>query len=166
MPATSEPAPGSVIPSAAMRSPRMAGARKRCFWSSVPNFQIGGVAMPMCAPMPAASPPEPQRAELLAEHGVLEVAAAAAAVLDRVLQPEQPELGHPVEDLVREPARRLPLGRMRAQLLGDEAPDLRPQLLVLLAERRQRPHTDRLWPRPAWSKPSRSPLGFLRPPWW
>ena len=42
-----------------MRSPRIAGARKRCFWSSVPNFQIGGVAIPMCAPMPAASPPEP-----------------------------------------------------------------------------------------------------------
>jgi len=30
-PATSEPAPGSVMPSAAMRSPRIAGARKRRF---------------------------------------------------------------------------------------------------------------------------------------
>ena len=61
MPATSEPASGSVIPSAAMRSPRMAGARKRCFCSSVPNFQTGGVAIPMWAPIPAASPPDPQR---------------------------------------------------------------------------------------------------------
>src|SRR5215208_5416105 len=50
------------MPSAAIFSPRMAGPRKRCFWSSVPNFQIGGVAIPVCAPIPAASPPEPQRA--------------------------------------------------------------------------------------------------------
>jgi hypothetical protein len=28
----------------------------------VPNFQIGGVAMPVWAPTPAARPPEPQRA--------------------------------------------------------------------------------------------------------
>ena len=62
MPATSEPAPGSVMPSAAIFSPRIAGARKRCFCSSVPNFHTGGVAMPMCAPMPAASPPDPQPA--------------------------------------------------------------------------------------------------------
>jgi hypothetical protein len=62
MPATSEPASGSVIASAAIRSPRMAGARKRSFWSSVPNLKTGGVAIPMCAPMPAASPPEPHRA--------------------------------------------------------------------------------------------------------
>ena len=61
MPATSEPASGSLIPSAAMRSPRIAGARKRRFWSSVPNLQIGGVAIETCAPIPAASPPEPQR---------------------------------------------------------------------------------------------------------
>ena len=44
-----------------MRSPRIAGARRRCFCSSVPNFHTGGVAMPMWAPIPAASPPEPQR---------------------------------------------------------------------------------------------------------
>ena len=23
-----------------------------------------------------------------------------------------------------------------------------------------------VWPRPAWSKPSRSPCGFFGPPWW
>ena len=62
MPATSEPASGSVMPSAAIFSPRIAGTSQRCFCSSVPNFQIGGVAMPMCAPIPAARPPEPQRA--------------------------------------------------------------------------------------------------------
>ena len=131
MPATSEPAPGSVIPSAAIRSPRMAGARKRSFWSSVPNFQIGGVAIPMCAPMPADRPPDPQRAELLREHRVVEIAAAAPAVLDRILQPEQTELGHAPEHLVGKPLGRLPLGRMRPQLLGDEAANLGAQLLVL-----------------------------------
>src|SRR5438876_4420718 len=61
MPATSDPASGSVIPSAPIFSPWMAGTRKRCFWSSVPNFQIGGVAIPMCPPIPALTPPEPAR---------------------------------------------------------------------------------------------------------
>ena len=60
--ATSEPAPGSVMASAAIFSPAMAGARYRRFWSSVPNFHTGGVAMPTCAPTPAATPPDPQRA--------------------------------------------------------------------------------------------------------
>ena len=45
--ATSDPAPGSVMPSAPISSPRIAGTRYRCFCSSVPNFQIGGVAIPM-----------------------------------------------------------------------------------------------------------------------
>ena len=62
MAATSEPAPGSVMPSAPITSPRIPGTRYRCFCSSVPNFQIGGVAMLMWAPSPAAVPPEPTRA--------------------------------------------------------------------------------------------------------
>src|ERR671919_469478 len=61
MPDTSDPAPGSVIPSAAIRSPLIAGARKRSFWSSVPNWATGGVAMLTWAPIPAATPPDPQR---------------------------------------------------------------------------------------------------------
>ena len=32
------------------------------FWSSEPNFQIGGVAMFTCAPIPAAVPADPTRA--------------------------------------------------------------------------------------------------------
>ena len=47
------------MPRAAILSPLIAGTRKRCFWSSVPNFQIGGVAIPMCAPIPADRPPDP-----------------------------------------------------------------------------------------------------------
>src|SRR5829696_383864 len=60
--ATSEPASGSVIASSPIASPRSAGTSQRRFCASVPNFQIGGVAIPVCAPIPAASPPEPQRA--------------------------------------------------------------------------------------------------------
>ena len=62
MPATSEPAPGSVIASAPIFSPLIAGTSQRCFCSSVPNLKIGGVAIPMWPPIPAATPPEPQRA--------------------------------------------------------------------------------------------------------
>ena len=83
MPATSEPAPGSVIASAAIFSPLIAGTRKRCFCCSSPNLKIGGVAIPMWAPMPAAVPPEPQRAELLGQDRVVQVVAALAAVLAR-----------------------------------------------------------------------------------
>ena len=56
--ATSEPAPGSVIPSAAIRSPRIAGRRKRSCWSGVPNLKTGGVAIPVWAPSPAPTPPD------------------------------------------------------------------------------------------------------------
>ncbi len=45
--ATSEPAPGSVMPSAAILSPAIAGRRKRSCCSSVPKFQTGGVAIPV-----------------------------------------------------------------------------------------------------------------------
>ncbi len=55
--ATSEPAPGSVIPRAPTSSPLIAGTSQRCFCSSVPNFQIGGVAISAWAPIPAATPP-------------------------------------------------------------------------------------------------------------
>ena len=61
MAATSEPVSGSVIASAAIFSPRIAGASQRSRCASVPNVASGGVAIPMCAPMPADSPPEPAR---------------------------------------------------------------------------------------------------------
>src|SRR5215207_2662362 len=60
--ATSEPASGSVMASAPIASPRSAGTSQRRFCASLPKRQIGGVAIPVCAPIPAASPPEPQRA--------------------------------------------------------------------------------------------------------
>ena len=43
--ATSEPAPGSVIPSAPIFSPAIPGTSQRCFCSSVPKLKIGGIAI-------------------------------------------------------------------------------------------------------------------------
>ncbi len=59
MPATSEPAPGSVIPSAPIFSPAIPGTSQRCFCSSVPKLKIGGIAIEVWALSPAATPPEP-----------------------------------------------------------------------------------------------------------
>jgi hypothetical protein len=57
--ATSEPAPGSVIPSAPIFSPAIPGTSQRCFCSSVPKLKIGGIAIEVWAFRPAATPPEP-----------------------------------------------------------------------------------------------------------
>ena len=91
--ATSEPAPGSVIPSAAICWPRIAGRRKRSCCSGVPNLNTGGVAIPVWAPSPAPTPPEaPGGGELLGPDGVVDAVAALAAELHRVLEPEEAEL--------------------------------------------------------------------------
>src|SRR5215218_7155604 len=85
VPATSEPASGSVIASAAIRSPRIAGASQRSCWDGVPNFASGGVAMLVCAPIPAASPPEPQRASSSAN-----TASATQSASGPYFRPSQP----------------------------------------------------------------------------
>ena len=56
MPATSEPAPGSVTAMAATCSPRMAGTRYCSFSASLPNRWSAGVAMSVCTLMPIATP--------------------------------------------------------------------------------------------------------------
>ncbi len=58
MPATSEPASGSVMPRQRIFSPRIAGAAHCCFCSSVPKAKIGGMAMSVCTAMPMARPPD------------------------------------------------------------------------------------------------------------
>ena len=58
MPATSEPASGSVIPRQRIFSPLMAGTTHSCFCSSVPNARIGGIAMSVWTATPIARPPE------------------------------------------------------------------------------------------------------------
>ena len=59
MPATSEPAPGSVIPRQPIRSPLIPGTRKRCFCSSVPSRWTGGRTMSVWTANPMPVPPEP-----------------------------------------------------------------------------------------------------------
>ncbi len=94
--------------------------------------------MLMCAPMPAAVPPEPALRHLLAQDRLVQVVAALPAVLDRVLQPEQ-ALGRELsEHLIGEPLLLLPLLGVGGQLAFDEAAGGFPQLLVLLCERRRR----------------------------
>ncbi len=135
MPATSEPAPGSVIPSAPIFSPAIPGTSQRCFCSSVPKLKIGGIAIEVWALSPAATPPEPPRAgQLLDPDRVVQVGAALAAVLLGELQPEEAELGAAPVELAGEFARLLPLVDVGRDLLGDEAADGLAQLLVLLAE--------------------------------
>src|SRR5205807_10554763 len=73
---------------------------------------------------------------LLAEHGLMQVVAAMAAVLGWVLQPEQPLGGQLGKDIIREPLLLLPLLRVRGELALEEAPYRRAQLLVFLAEGR------------------------------
>jgi hypothetical protein len=61
MPATSEPASGSVIPRQRIVWPAIAGAAHRCLCSSVPNFRIGGSAMSVWTATPIVRPPERPR---------------------------------------------------------------------------------------------------------
>ncbi|HZC13413.1 MAG TPA: hypothetical protein VE270_05260, partial [Thermoleophilaceae bacterium] len=75
--------------------------------------------------------PGPAARELLDEHGVLDVAAAAAAVLDGVLEPEQPLLRHAGKNVVRKPALPLPLEVGHDQV---EAPVLLPQQVLVRHE--------------------------------
>jgi hypothetical protein len=118
--------------------------------------------------------------ELLDPDGVVDVVTALAAVLGLVLEAEETKLPAAVVELARELPRLLPLVDVGRDLLADEAADRLTQFLVLFGEgRKQRPLARVLydadgglqssivvWPRAAWSKPSRSPCGFLRSPWW
>ena len=84
MPATSEPAPGSVIPSAPIFSPAMPGTSQRCFCSSVPKLKIGGIAIEAWALRPAATPPEPpERASSSTQIASWRWVSALAAVAPR-----------------------------------------------------------------------------------
>ena len=138
MPATSEPAPGSVIPSAPIFSPAIPGTSQRCFCSSVPKLKIGGIAIEVWALRPGGDAARAAGAgQLLDPDRVVQVGAALAAVLLRELEPEEAELGAARVELAGEFPRLLPLVDVRRDLLDDEAPDRLPQLLVLLAEGRQ-----------------------------
>src|SRR5439155_8110946 len=57
MAATSEPPPGSLIPSAATRSPAMAGFRNSCFCPRVPSSSSTGSVMSLCTMNAVLTPP-------------------------------------------------------------------------------------------------------------
>jgi hypothetical protein len=59
MPATSEPAPGSVIPRAPIFSPAIPGPASAASAPRLPKLKIGGIAIEAWALSPAATPPEP-----------------------------------------------------------------------------------------------------------
>ncbi len=76
--------------------------------------------------------------QLLDPDRVVQVRAALAAVLLGELQAEEAELGAALVEVAGEFPCLLPLVDVGSDLLGDEAVDRLAQLLVLLAERRQR----------------------------
>jgi hypothetical protein len=75
--------------------------------------------------------------QLLDPDRVVQVGAPLAAVNLWELQPEEAQLGAAPVQLARELARRLPLVDVGSNLLGDEAADGFPQLLMLLTEGRE-----------------------------
>ena len=58
IPATSEPASGSVMPRHRILRPAMAGTAHSCFCASVPNLRIGGIVMSVWTATPMPSPPQ------------------------------------------------------------------------------------------------------------
>ncbi len=72
---------------------------------------------------PGGRPARADPRELLDEHRLVQVVAALAAELGRVLQAEQALRSELREDLVREPARVLPLLRVRGELAVEKAAD-------------------------------------------
>ena len=87
---------------------------------------------------PGRQPPGAAARQLLGEHRVGHVAPALAAVSLLKLEAQVAELRQPVEHLVGEPSRLLPLGRPGPQLGLNEPPHRGSELLVLLGERRHR----------------------------
>ena len=57
MPATSDPAAGSLTPRQARYSPLIAGTRNSWHSSSEPNLAKAGVAMSVCTPIDIGTPP-------------------------------------------------------------------------------------------------------------
>ena len=89
MPATSEPASGSVMPRQRIFSPLIAGTTHSCFCSSVPKARIGGIAMSVWTATPMARPPRLRVDHLLGEHERRVVVAALAAVLLGLVEAEE-----------------------------------------------------------------------------
>src|SRR3954466_15636959 len=133
MPATSEPASGSVIPRHEIFSPRMAGARDSCFCSSVPNAGIGGVAMSVWTASPIASPPQCACTSSSARtrlHGWSPPWPPYPPGIESPSNPNSPVRGKTQASKVLE----LPLVGVGLELLDDERVDRLAQPLVVLGE--------------------------------
>ena len=135
MPATSLPAFGSLTPSAAIFSPRIAGVRNSSICSFVPRSLMTGVAMSLWTSRPIVTPAIEQRGSSSLFATREPVVAAGAAVLLGVVRAEDPELARALEDLVREDLGLLPLVGVRSELLLGELADGLAKLLVLFGER-------------------------------
>ena len=104
--------------------------------AELPDRRHGDLGM---GPEPGCDPAAAARVgELLDPDGVVDVVAALAAVVRLELESEEAELAAAVVELARELARLFPLVDVRGDLLADEAADRLAQLLVLLAEGRER----------------------------
>ena len=186
------PPPGSVIASAPIFSPLIAGHEPALLLLLGAELEDRRRRDAGVAADPGRHAARAAARHLLGEDRVVHVVAALAAVLLRVLEPEEAELAHAREQLARELPRLLPLGRVRADLLLDERAERLAQRLVLLGEGRDQSRLDApslrapvaasgpapsrsrtssqrssvVWPRPAWSKPSRSPWRFFASEWW
>ena len=93
---------------------------------------------PRVRPEPRPDPAgRARRGQLLGPDCVVDVVAALAPELHRVLQAEEAELGRPGVELARELPGRLPLVHVRRDLGPHPAVDRLAQLLVLVGERGQ-----------------------------
>ena len=91
----------------------------------------------MCAPIPAASPPEPQRASSSAKHRVGDVVAALPPYSRSELQAQVARAARTsAKTSLGNQCASSHSARVRAQLGGDEPADRLAQLLVLGGERR------------------------------
>ena len=133
IPATSEPASGSVIP---MHRIFVAGDRRRrpllllLLGAERQDRRHRHVGLDGDPHREAAAV---RVRHLLGEHEARVVVAALAAVRLGLVEPEEPELAHPLEHPVRE-RRLLPLLGVGLELLDHEPADRLAQLLVLVGE--------------------------------
>ena len=133
IPATSEPASGSVIPRQRISLPLIAGHDPLLLLllgAEREDRRHRHVGLDREAHRQAAAV---RVDELLGEHQARVVVAALAAVLLGLVEPEEAELAHPLEHPVRE-RRLLPLLGVGLELLDHEPADRLAQLLVLVGE--------------------------------
>jgi hypothetical protein len=120
-----------------MRRPAITSGRQRCFWAVDPalaNVDGCHVGVDQHRDRDAA---EGRAAELLGEHDRPQRVELAAAVFRRIADAEKAQLPHLTQRFARHQTLLLPGRCERLDPVVDEAPQLPPQQLVLLAEIRR-----------------------------